>query len=120
MKRLAVLSGLVIAGVICLATAGQQQPAALEIQKVKNNLYMITGGGGNTAAFIAERGVVVVDTKLAGNGPAILDNFVRAKLCAYRYRHFFTSAVQFKITLTGVASPITVPIKNRCPSDVTS
>ena len=76
MKRLAVLSGLLLVGVICLATAEQQQqrpPAALEIQKVKDNLYMITGAGGNTAAFIAERGVVVVDTKLAGNGQAILD-----------------------------------------------
>jgi glyoxylase-like metal-dependent hydrolase (beta-lactamase superfamily II) len=72
MKRLAVLSGLVIVGVICLATAGQQ-PATLEIQKVKDNLYMITGAGGNTAAFITEKGVVVVDTKLPGNGPAILD-----------------------------------------------
>ena len=73
MKRLAVLSALVIVGVICLATAGQQQPATLEIQKVKDNLYMITGAGGNTAALITEKGVVVVDTKLPGNGPGILD-----------------------------------------------
>ena len=34
---------------------------------------MITGGGGNTAAFITDRGVVVVDTKLAGWGQPILD-----------------------------------------------
>jgi glyoxylase-like metal-dependent hydrolase (beta-lactamase superfamily II) len=51
----------------------QSQPAALEIQKVKDNLYVITGGGGNTAAFITEKGVVVVDTKLRGNGPGILE-----------------------------------------------
>src|SRR6185436_5918226 len=70
-KRLAVLSGLVIVGVICLATAGEQ-PATLAIQKVKDNLYMITGAGGNTAAFIPEKGVVVVDTTLPGTGPAIL------------------------------------------------
>jgi glyoxylase-like metal-dependent hydrolase (beta-lactamase superfamily II) len=55
--------------------AAQQQgtPAALEIQKVKNNLYMITNGGGNTAAFITEKGVVVVDTKNPGHGPGILE-----------------------------------------------
>src|SRR3989441_8891467 len=47
--------------------------AALEIQKVKDNLYMISGGGGNTAAFITEKGVVIVDTKLPGNGPGILE-----------------------------------------------
>lgn len=75
MKRLAVLSGLLLAGAISLVVAQQQQsqPAALEIQKVKDNLYMITGGGGNTAAFITEKGVVVVDTKNPGNGPGILE-----------------------------------------------
>ena len=40
---------------------------------MKDNLYVITGGGGNTAAFITEKGVVVVDTKLPGNGPGILE-----------------------------------------------
>ena len=79
MKRLAVLSGLLLAGAISMVVAQQQpqqsQPAQLEIQKVKDNLYMITGAntGGNTAAFITEKGVVVVDTKLKGNGPGILE-----------------------------------------------
>ncbi|MGH9844919.1 MAG: MBL fold metallo-hydrolase [Blastocatellia bacterium] len=77
MKRLAVLSGLLLAGAISLVAAQQRppqgQPAALEIQKVKDNLYMITGGGGNTAAFITQNGVVVVDTKNPGNGPGILE-----------------------------------------------
>jgi len=52
---------------------GPQGPPVAEIQKVKDNLYEITGGGGNTAAFITDTGVVVVDTKLAGWGQAILD-----------------------------------------------
>jgi len=76
MKRPAVLSGLLLAGAISLMAAQQQQqgqPATLEIKQVKNNLYMITGGGGNTAAFITEKGVVVVDTKNPGNGPGILE-----------------------------------------------
>jgi cyclase len=75
MRRLTALSGLLVIAVICLAIAQQQQgpPPALDIQKVKDNLYVITGGGGNTAAFIAEKGVVVVDTKLSGLGQAILE-----------------------------------------------
>ncbi|MEP7338060.1 MAG: MBL fold metallo-hydrolase [Acidobacteriota bacterium] len=73
MKRLAVLAGLLLVGAISLAAAKQSQPAALDIQKVKDNLYVITGGGGNTAAFITEKGVVVIDTKLPNNGPGILD-----------------------------------------------
>ena len=48
-------------------------PKVAEIEKVKDNLYMITGGGGNTAAFVTAQGVVLVDTKLAGWGQAILD-----------------------------------------------
>ncbi len=80
MKRLAALSGLLFAGAISVVVAQQQPqqpqqrpPAQLEIQKVKDNLYVITGGGGNTAAFVTQKGVVVVDTKLAGNGPGILE-----------------------------------------------
>jgi glyoxylase-like metal-dependent hydrolase (beta-lactamase superfamily II) len=76
MKRLVVLSGLLLAGAISMTAAQQPpqgQPATLEIQKVKDNLFVITGGGGNTAAFIAEKGVVVVDTKLPNNGPGILE-----------------------------------------------
>ena len=34
---------------------------------------MVTGGGGNTAVFVTANGVVLVDTKLANWGQAILD-----------------------------------------------
>jgi cyclase len=74
MKRIAVLFGLLLAGTVSLlATYQQPAPAVLDIQKVKENLYMITGAGGNTAAFITDQGVVVVDTKLPNNGPGILE-----------------------------------------------
>ena len=45
----------------------------MTIEKVKDNLYVIMGGGGNTAAFIIANGVVLVDTKLANYGQPILD-----------------------------------------------
>lgn len=77
MKRLAVLLGLLTVGAVSMIFAKQQQqqrpPAPLEMQKIKDNLYVITGGGGNTAAFITDKGVVVVDTKLPGLGQQILD-----------------------------------------------
>ena len=34
---------------------------------------MITGGGGNTAVFLTEKGVVLVDTKNPETGPGILE-----------------------------------------------
>jgi glyoxylase-like metal-dependent hydrolase (beta-lactamase superfamily II) len=52
---------------------GQGGPAVAEIQQLKENLYLLTGGGGNTAAFVTDSGVVLVDTKLANWGQAILD-----------------------------------------------
>jgi cyclase len=79
MKRAMVLGALLVMGALSLVAVGLQAPGGrggpnvAGIQKVKDNLYMITEGGGNTAAFITDAGVVVVDTKLAGWGQAILD-----------------------------------------------
>ena len=89
MKRIAVLSALVVFGGLSLTIAGFQGAApgplapalaATKIEKVKDNLYIITGSsdlaafsGGNTAVFITGSGVVLVDTKLPGWGPRILE-----------------------------------------------
>jgi glyoxylase-like metal-dependent hydrolase (beta-lactamase superfamily II) len=83
---------MIVLGALSMASAAFQAPAqaalppaalaATEIQKVRDNLYMITGSdptdrnafsGGNTAVFITNDGVVVVDTKLAGWGQVLLD-----------------------------------------------
>jgi glyoxylase-like metal-dependent hydrolase (beta-lactamase superfamily II) len=88
MKRLCVVLALTITGGMCLGLAGFQAPAApsaaalqaTKIEKVKDNLYIITGSsdlsafsGGNTAVFVTDSGVVLVDTKLPGWGPTILE-----------------------------------------------
>ena len=48
-----------------------QQP--LQTIKVRDNLFMIANGGGNTGVFITSTGVVLVDTKNPNNGPGIMD-----------------------------------------------
>jgi cyclase len=78
MKRTFVLGILVSLGLFTMAVAGRQNqtPAGLEIQKVKDNLYMVMTpdfGAGNTAVFVTEGGVILVDTKTPGNGQSILD-----------------------------------------------
>ncbi|MFM8393514.1 MAG: MBL fold metallo-hydrolase [Acidobacteriota bacterium] len=75
MKRLYVLLAFLVlgGGSIALSHAQQAPTAALGIEKVKDNLYLITGAGGNTAVFLTRQGVVVVDTKVPNNGPAILE-----------------------------------------------
>jgi cyclase len=91
MTRVAVLGVLAAAGALSIAVAAAQvpprppSPQALEatkIEKVRENLYIITGSsptpqeafsGGNTTVFVTDTGVVLVDTKLAGWGQVLLD-----------------------------------------------
>ena len=40
---------------------------------MRDNLFLIKGGGGNTAAFVTSRGVILVDTKNPNWGQAIMD-----------------------------------------------
>jgi glyoxylase-like metal-dependent hydrolase (beta-lactamase superfamily II) len=78
MTRVYVLATLVIAGAVSVAARGYQQPPAnapkvIEVDKVKDNLFVLKGGGGNTAVFVTSNGVVVVDAKNPGWGQPILD-----------------------------------------------
>jgi glyoxylase-like metal-dependent hydrolase (beta-lactamase superfamily II) len=76
MKRSLFLAGLLGAGALSVTIAAYQQPPqppTVEAQKVRDNLYMLTGGGGNTGVFIGTNGVVVVDTKNPGYGTPILN-----------------------------------------------
>ena len=71
MQRLVLLGVLVAVGAVGIAA--RQQDNTSRIEKVRDNLFMIRGGGGNTAAFITTKGVVLVDTKNPGMGQAIMD-----------------------------------------------
>ena len=92
MRRVYVLVAIVLAGAAGTAwqelsaeqaPAGQGQAAAQgrggaaagvgAIQKLTPNVYWIPGAGGNSTVYVGANGVVLVDTKLANNGQAILD-----------------------------------------------
>jgi cyclase len=76
MKRSIVLGVLLAAGALSLVVAAQQQaqgPKVIEVEKLKDNLFVLKGGGGNTAVFIMAEGVTVVDAKNPGWGQPILD-----------------------------------------------
>lgn len=47
-------------------------PPPEPIEHIEGNIYKIFGGGGNTLVVVQTDGVVLVDTKMPGNGPAIL------------------------------------------------
>jgi glyoxylase-like metal-dependent hydrolase (beta-lactamase superfamily II) len=73
MRRIAVLTALVAIGALSYAVSAQQAPKVVEVEKLKDNLFVLKGGGGNTAVFVQANGITVVDTKNPGWGQPILD-----------------------------------------------
>lgn len=90
MNRATILAALLIAGALTTISsplpqapargaqrgaAAPQQPSAagLTVDKIRDNLFVLRGGGGNTAVFITANGVVLVDTKIAGWGKPIIE-----------------------------------------------
>jgi cyclase len=73
--RTKLLSTLVVIGVAVAGLAAQRAriPPTGAIEHIRDNLYVIPGAGGNTTVFVTAAGVVLVDTKLANNGEAILN-----------------------------------------------
>src|SRR5690242_7018856 len=69
MRRAIVLAAILGGGGLSMAAAGLQDPNAPKIVKmqtlnVRDILYVLTGGGGNTLALMRDDGVVLIDTKL--------------------------------------------------------
>ena len=76
MKRLMLFGVLAASGTLSMTLAAFQQPAApmvVEVEKLKDNLYVMKGGGGNSAVFIGGDGITVVDTKNPGWGRPLLE-----------------------------------------------
>ena len=81
MARRRLLPAIVVVVLAVAGAAAQQQrpriPPTGTIKKVRDNLYVIPGAGGNTTVFVTQGGVVLVDTKLPNNGEAILNQVRR-------------------------------------------
>ena len=74
MKRIVLLTSLIAAGAMTYVAAqqGGQKPMVVEVEKLKENLFVLKGGGGNTTVFVQSNGISVVDTKNPGWGAPIL------------------------------------------------
>jgi glyoxylase-like metal-dependent hydrolase (beta-lactamase superfamily II) len=81
--RTYVLGALILAGAVSIAAAVQapQKPQVIDVQKVKDNYYVLTSStpgdaasfsGGNVGVLITDTGVTLVDTKLAAWGDTFL------------------------------------------------
>jgi hypothetical protein len=65
--------GTVVTGLAAVQQPAAEKPKLIEVEKLKDNLFVLRGGGGNSAVFVTETGVVVVDSKNPGWGQPLLD-----------------------------------------------
>jgi len=108
-----VLGALVSVGVLSIGLAawqGNAQERNITVSKVKDNLYMLQGGGGNTAVFVRSDGVVVVDAKNPGWGQPILakikeltDKPVTTLINTHTHGDHVSGNVEFPATVDVVA-----------------
>jgi cyclase len=78
MRSTMVGSALIATVALCLGTAGHAQTAErkmvrMQTLNVRDILYVMTNGGGNTLALMRDDGVVLIDTKLTGWGRPLSD-----------------------------------------------
>ena len=110
-----------------LAAVKAQQPPAdapkvIEVEKVKDNLYVLRGGGGNTAVFVTANGVVVVDAKNPGWGQPILDKIkeltpkpVTTLINTHTHGDHVSGNVEFPATIDIVAQENTKANMEKMP-----
>ena len=114
MKRITVLATLVLLGGLSMAVKAAQQPAPqpsvdnITVEKVKDNLFVLRGGGGNTAVFVTAGGVTLVDTKNPGWGQPLLDKV--KTLTDKPVTRVINTHTHYDHTSGNVAMPATVEI----------
>lgn len=78
MKRRSILTFFLLLASVWAAVARAQNAASPDVLRtqsldVSDNLYLVSGGGGNSLVMTGDNGVVIVDTKLPGHGKALID-----------------------------------------------
>ena len=112
MRRVWVLGLLGVVGVLSAVAAASQQPGdkpkLIEVEKLRDNLFVLRGGGGNTGVFITSKGVVVVDSKNPGWGQPLLDKI--KELTPNPVTHLINTHTHFDHVSGNVEFPTTVEI----------
>jgi glyoxylase-like metal-dependent hydrolase (beta-lactamase superfamily II) len=112
MRRATVLGAVLVAGVLSAALAAYQQPGEkpklIEVETLRDNLFVLRGGGGNTGVFVTSTGVVVVDSKNPGWGQPLLDKI--KELTPKPVTHLINTHTHFDHVSGNVEFPTTVEV----------
>ena len=86
MRRVLVLGMVIVIGGLATLAAqpAANAPKVIEVEKVKDNLFVLRGGGGNTAVFVTANGVTVVDAKNPGWGAPILAGAIGGTIAGFQ------------------------------------
>jgi glyoxylase-like metal-dependent hydrolase (beta-lactamase superfamily II) len=94
-NRVAMLAGLLALGAVAHAQtpaatrsaprAAAAPPPTIDVWPVRDNIYMLVGAGGNTTVQVGPEGMLVVDTKLAVGGEALLAALRKISNAPIRY-----------------------------------
>lgn len=98
---------------VALVAARQpaEKPKLIEIEKLRDNLFVLRGGGGNTGVFITSTRVVVGDSKNPGWGQPLRDKI--KELTAKPITHLTNSHTHFDHVSGNVEFPTTVEVVAR-------
>jgi glyoxylase-like metal-dependent hydrolase (beta-lactamase superfamily II) len=112
MRRAVVLGALVALGGLSVAVTASQQPTEkpklIEVEKLRDNLFVLRGGGGNTGVFVTSSGVVVVDSKNPGWGQPLLAKI--KELTPKPVTHLINTHTHFDHVSGNVEFPTTVEV----------
>jgi len=114
MPRSNVLILLLVGSLLLTVATAQEPPKVIEVEQLEDNLFVLRGGGGNTAVFVTETGVVVVDSKNPGWGQPLLaevaaltSNPITVLINTHSHHDHVSGNVAFPGTVDFVAHEIT-------------
>ena len=124
MRRAVVLGMVIVIGGLATLSAqpAANAPKVVEVEKVKDNLFVLRGGGGNTAVLVTATGVTVVDAKNPGWGKPILDKIkeltpkpVTILINTHTHGDHVSGNVEFPATIDFVAQENTKANMEKMP-----
>jgi glyoxylase-like metal-dependent hydrolase (beta-lactamase superfamily II) len=106
MKRSVVLGTLLAIGGLSIGVSAARQAGGgqmtVQVEKLHDNLFVLRGGGGNTAVFVTADGVTVVDSKNPGWGQPMSPKPVTLLINTHTHGDHVSGNVQFPASVDVV------------------
>jgi cyclase len=104
---------------LCLAEQAQQPPA-MSVQKIRDNIYMVKGGSGaNAGVFISDKEVVVIDAKMTAESARQMIEEIKKLTTAPITRVILTHSDRDHVNgLAGFPRGLTIIAQTQCKKEM--